>query len=48
MKTHDIRIKVSEDEYNTIRSKANDLGMTISAFLRFLALKSKVEIEVND
>lgn len=46
-KNHEIRVKVSKDELESIRKKAEAIGMTTSGFLRLLGLSSKPTLEVH-
>jgi len=41
-----INIRVSEEEYRLIESRAKDMKMTVSAYIRMVALKAKIKIEV--
>lgn len=43
-KSRPIQIRVSDEEYKTIESKATKLGLTVSAYLRYVAINAKVEI----
>lgn len=43
-KNHDVRVRLSDEELQKIKRKAEELGMQVSSFLRFVALKSKVEV----
>lgn len=38
----EVRIKLSREEHGIIKHKSNELGMSISAFLRCLGLKSNI------
>jgi len=46
-KTHDIRFKVSKEEYDKIKKKCDQSGLTISAFMRYLALKSTIKVTIE-
>lgn len=39
-KNHEIRMKLSKDELDKIKAKAEKLGMSVSQFLRTLGLVS--------
>ena len=39
MKDRNIMVRVSEDEFNIIKEKADKLGLSLSAYIRMLALK---------
>lgn len=39
-KTKNVMVRVTEEEYNIIKAKAQKIGLSISAFLRMLALKN--------
>ena len=41
-KTHEIRVKVDNDEHKKITAKAKKLGLTASTFLRFLGVSSNL------
>jgi len=41
MKNHEIRIKVSKEELEIIKKKADQLGLHVSTYLRTLGLTSK-------
>ena len=43
-KNHDIKIRLSEEELQKIKTKSKELGMSISSFMRFISLKAKVEV----
>ena len=47
-RNHEIRIKVSEEEMEKIKRKAQEVGMGVSSFLRFLAVKSKINVETEE
>ena len=46
-KTRDIRFKVSKEEYDKIKKKCDQSGLTISAFMRYLALKSTIKVTIE-
>ena len=41
---HEIRVKLSLDQLTKIKKKSKDAGLRPSAFLRYLGLKSKVNV----
>lgn len=41
-RNHEVRIKLSEEELKIIKTKSRGLGLTSSAFLRTLGLKSNI------
>lgn len=41
-KNHDIRVRLSSEERERIRNKASKFGMSISAFMRALALTANL------
>lgn len=42
-----IQTRVSEEEYRIIEEKANYLGLTISNYLRLVALHTKIDITIE-
>ena len=46
-KTHDIRFKVSKEEFDKIKMKCKQSGLTISAFMRYLALRSTIKVTIE-
>jgi antitoxin component of RelBE/YafQ-DinJ toxin-antitoxin module len=40
-----IQIRIDEQEKSDIKSKADDLGMTISEYVRFVSLNATVIVE---
>ena len=43
-KNHEIRIKVSVEELELIKRKADSVGMTMAAFLKFIAKNSTLKV----
>jgi hypothetical protein len=43
-RNYEIRIKVSKEEYETIKKKCLDACMPMSSFLRYLALNSTLRV----
>jgi Ribbon-helix-helix protein, copG family. len=43
-KTRPVQIRVSEEEYKQMEEKAGKLGLTVSAYLRFVALYADVSV----
>ena len=41
-KNHEVRIKFDEEEFQKIQSKAKEIGMPVSSFLRTLGLISNI------
>ena len=41
-KNHEVRVKFSEEEHEVVRSKAQKVGLTTSAFLRLLGLSADI------
>ena len=39
-KNHEIRVKVTQQQYEKIKSKAESVGMSLSSFLRMLGLRT--------
>ena len=42
-KNHALRIRVSKEQYDAIKKKAEDSLMTISTFIRYIALNINIE-----
>lgn len=42
-----IQIRVSEDEYKAIEEKAYELGLSVSNYLRMVAMHCKIDIFLN-
>jgi predicted DNA binding CopG/RHH family protein len=47
-RNHEIRIRVSKEEIESIRRKAEHSCMSVSAFIRFLAIKSDIRTTLAD
>jgi uncharacterized protein (DUF1778 family) len=47
-KRKQITVRVTEEEHDLITKKADDLGLTISEYLRLVAMKSEVKITVEE
>ena len=45
---HEIRIKLSKEDYEKISEKAKHLNMPISTFLKILGLKSTLKVELGE
>lgn len=43
----EIRIKLSENELNRIKGKAEVMALPISSFMRFVACESSIEVVTN-
>lgn len=46
-RNHQIVIKLSLEELQKLKQKAELLGMTISAYLRFISLSAKIDIHTE-
>lgn len=44
---HEIRMKLTKEEHEKIKHKADQLHMPISTFLKQLGLKSTLKVEVE-
>jgi len=44
---HEIRLKLTKEQHDKIKSKADQLDMPISTFLKLLGLKSSLKVEVD-
>jgi predicted DNA binding CopG/RHH family protein len=42
---HEIRIKLSQEDLERIENKAEACSLSVSAYVRMVALKSQVEIQ---
>ena len=42
-----IQTRVSDEEYSIIEEKANFLGLSVSNYLRLIALHARIDISVN-
>ena len=45
MKDKNIMVRVSESEYGTILQKAKNLGLSISSYVRMVALKEESYVQ---
>lgn len=43
-KNHPLLVRFSQEEIIKLRKKAQELGLTLTSFIRLMALNSKVEI----
>jgi predicted DNA binding CopG/RHH family protein len=43
-RNHQVPVKLSKEELETIERKAVAMGMPISSFMRFISLKANVEV----
>ena len=46
-KSNLIQVKVNEQEEEIIVAKAKKLGLTVSAYLRFVALNAEISVNVD-
>lgn len=44
-KNHEIRVKVSFEELELLKRKAGELHLSVSTFLRLVALSARVKVE---
>lgn len=44
---HEIRFKVTKEEHDKIKEKANSYGMTIKSYLLHLGLKTRLKLMVE-
>lgn len=44
-KNHTIEIRLSQEELDKLKKKAELMGLPVSAFIRMIALKSKIEVK---
>lgn len=42
-----LQMRVNDDEYARIEEKANDIGLSISNYMRMVCLHCKIEISFN-
>lgn len=45
--TEQINIRVSAEEYQIIKAKADKLGLTVSAYIRMIALNTEVSFNIE-
>ena len=45
--THEIRVKVTEEQFKVIGRKAEASGMSNTGFLRYLGLNTTLKVEVE-
>jgi len=43
MRTKDIRVRVTADEFRTLTNKANGLSLEVSTYIRMIALNAEIE-----
>lgn len=46
-KNDQIHIKISTEEKNTLKKRANSTGLELSSYCRFILLKAEPKIEYN-
>lgn len=46
-KNHIIKFKVDKEEYEKIKKKVKESGLSISSFMRYLALKSSIKTTIE-
>ena len=44
-KNHEVRVKLTNEEYEKIKKKADSLGLCISTYIRTMALISRISTE---
>lgn len=44
VKDRPVQLRVSQEEYEIIKEKASKLGMSVSAFLRFVGINADISI----
>lgn len=42
-----LQMRVNDEEYKMIESKANALGLTISNYMRMVCLNASIELSIN-
>jgi hypothetical protein len=47
-RNHEVRIKLSEEEFKKIKEKADKVNMKISSLLRYLGLKTNLKVTLED
>lgn len=47
MSPTNLNVRMTEQEYQEIKVKAGQLGMSISEYVRFVSLHAEVKVEVN-
>ena len=43
-----LTVRCTEEEYSSIQRKANDLGMSLSEYVRFVSLHAKVDVRAKE
>ncbi len=43
---HELRIRITSEQLQKIKNKAELLGMSVSDFVRFVCLQSKIDVEI--
>jgi len=46
-RNHEIRFKVSKEEYDKIKKKCDEADISISSFMRVISLKSTLKVEIS-
>lgn len=47
-RNHEIRIKLSKEEYEAVKKKSQKTGMPISSLVRFLLLNSNISVSLSE
>jgi len=47
-RNHEIRVKLSKEEYEKVKKKCSLAGMPMSSYLRYLALKSTIRVTLEE
>lgn len=45
---HEIRVKLSNDELERIKRKAEAVGMKLSTYLRYLGLNTQIKVTIGE
>lgn len=46
-RNHEIRIKLSAEEHEKLKKKAEEVGMSISSLMRYLAIYSQIKVRLE-
>jgi len=47
MKNHELRARVSKEEFDKIKKKCDKAGIPLSTFLRYIAINSTIEVKIG-
>lgn len=47
-RNHEVRVKLSEEEYKKVKKKSTEVSMSLSGLLRYLALNSTLRVVIEE